>query len=132
MGIMFNAALGSPALAAIATFDSSSEGILGTTITDGGITFFDLDEHLSPDQLPYTFSVESTTAEQLGSSFSASNYLTTGGFVPAPDLSFGRFGSARITTGRVEQSASLELFSQLFSPSGNILTLVVCQEIIEG
>ena len=123
VGIMFNAALGSPALAAIATFDSSSEGVLGTTITDGGITFFDLDERLSPDQLPYTFSVESTTAEQLGSSFSASNYLTTGGFVPGPGLSFGRFGSARITTGRVEQSASLELFSQLFSPSGNILTL---------
>lgn len=124
MGVVSYVAFASPTLAAIATFDSFSEGFSGTTITDGGITFFDLDERLSPEQIPYTFSIEGTTASQLGSSFSAPNYLTTEGFVPGPDPSFGRFGSARITTGKVEQAASLELFSQQpFSPSDNILTL---------
>lgn len=123
IGVMSYVALGSPTLAAVATFDSFSEGFSGKTITDGEITFFDLDERLSPNQLPYEFSIESTTTAQLGSSFSAPNYLTTEGFVPGPDPSFGRFGSARITTKKVEQAASLELFSQLFSPSNNILTL---------
>ncbi len=124
MGVVSYVALASPTLAAIATFDSFSEGFSGTTITDGEITFFDLDERLSPEQLAYTFSIESTTASQLGSSFSAPNYLTTEGFVAGPELSFGRFGSARITTGKVEQAASLELFSQQpFSASNNILTL---------
>jgi len=56
--------------------------------------------------------------------FLCSNYLaTTGGFrFPALDLSFWTiclFDNDR----RVEQSASSELFSQLFSPSSNILTL---------
>lgn len=124
MGVVSYVTLASPTLAAIATFDSFSEGFSGTTITDGGITFFDLDERLSPKQLAYTFSIESTTASQLGSSFSAPNYLTTEGFVPGPYVSFGRFGSARITTGKVEQAASLEVFSQQpFFPSNNILTL---------
>ena len=123
MGAVSSVALCSPTLAAVATFDSFSEGFSGTTITDGEITFFDLDERLSPEQLPYTFFIERTTAEQLGSSFSAPNYLTTEGYVPDSDLSFGRFGSARITTGKLGQAASLDLFSQLFSPSNNILTL---------
>lgn len=124
MGVVSYLALGSPTLAAIATFDSFSEGFSGTTITDGGITFFDLDNRLSPEQLPDTFYTESATAEQLGSSFSAPNYLTTEGFSPGPDPSFGRFGSARIATGKVEQAASLELFSIIgFAPSPNTVTL---------
>jgi len=117
IGVLSSLVLASPTLAAIATFDFP-EGVSGKTITDGGITFFDLDERLA-GQSPFQFSVESTTATQLGSS--APNYLTTEGFVSGPDPSFGRFGSARITTG-MQQAASLELFSQP-SPSKNILTL---------
>jgi len=113
----------SPTRAAVATFDSFSEGFSETSITDGGITFFDLDERLSANERPYLFSIEGTTSDLLGSSFSTPNYLTTENYVPGSNLSFGRFGSARITTGKVETAASLELFSQLFSPSNNILTL---------
>ena len=125
IAVVSSVALASPTLAATATFDSLDEGFSGTSITDGGITFSNLDERLSPAQGPYTFYVEGATTEQLGSSFSAPNYLTTEGYVAgiSPDLSFGRFGSARITTGQVEQAASLEVFSLLFSPSSNILTL---------
>lgn len=123
IGVLSSVALASPTLAAIATFDNFSEGFSGTTITDEGITFFDLDERLG--QSPAKFSLEGSTAEQLGSA--APNYLTTEGFVPGPDPSFGRFGSARITTGKVQQAASLELFSQP-APSNNILTLEARRE----
>jgi len=109
------------AIAATATFDSLSEGTVGTTLTDGGITFFDLDQRLA-DAIP-TFTIESTTSELLGSSLSAPNYLSFGGFVEGEEFSFGRFGSTRITTGTTGISASLDLFSLLFSPSNNTLTL---------
>lgn len=123
LGVFSSLVLGSPALAAIATFDSFSEGFSGTTITDGGITFFDLNVDLASSQNAQLFYVDSTTEDYLGSSFSAPNYLTAGGFASGTDVSFGSFSSARITTGKVEQAASLELFTQLFSPTSNILIL---------
>lgn len=122
IGVMLSITLPSPTIAAIATFDSFSEGFSETTITDGGVTFFDLDQR-SPALLPYTFSIEGTTEDYLGSFFSSPNYLAFGGFAVGADASFGPFGSARITTGEVAESASLEVFSPLFSPSTNILTL---------
>ncbi|NJO51926.1 MAG: hypothetical protein HC840_23760 [Leptolyngbyaceae cyanobacterium RM2_2_4] len=48
--------MSSGAIAAVATFDSLSEGTAGTTLTDGGITFFDLDQRLA-DAIP-SFSIE--------------------------------------------------------------------------
>jgi len=60
-----------------AAFDSFPKGFSGIINIDRGITFFDLDERL-PGQSPFQFSLESTTATQLGSS--APNYLTTEGF----------------------------------------------------
>lgn len=122
IGVATSMAIGSPALAATANFDSFSEGFSGTTITDDGIKFFDLDQRLSSALVPYNFYIESTE-ENLGSLFSPPNYLTAGGFAEGSDFAFGRFGSARIGTGKVERSASLDIFSQLFSPSSNTLTL---------
>lgn len=122
IGVVTSVALGSPTLAATANFDSFSEGFSGTSITDDGIKFFDLDQRLSPELVPYKFYIESTE-ENLGSLFSPPNYLTAGGFAEGSDFAFGRFGSARISTGKVERSASLDIFSQLFSPSKNTLTL---------
>ncbi|PSP06336.1 MAG: hypothetical protein BRC54_07560 [Cyanobacteria bacterium SW_7_48_12] len=123
IGVASSVALSSPILAATATFDSFSEGFSSTTITDEEITFFDLNERLSPDQSPSEFFIESSTEERLGSSLSAPNYLTSEGFVSGSDPSLGRFGSARIDTAGVQQAASLDLFSQRFSPSDNVLTL---------
>lgn len=120
VGILSYGALGSGAIAATATFDSLPEGTTRTTLTDGGITFFDLDQRLT-DAIP-SFTIESTTSELFGSSFSAPNYLSFSGFVEGEGFSFGRFGSTRITTGTTATSASLDLFS-LFPPSNNSLTL---------
>jgi len=120
-GTLSFGAISSGAIAAVATFDSLSEGTAGTTLTDGGITFFDLDQRLA-DSIP-SFSIESATPELFDSSFSAPNYLSFGGFAEGEEFGFGRFGSTRITAGTTGTSASLDLFSLLFSPSNNALTL---------
>jgi len=51
-GIMFNAALGSSLHQLRARRSTASEGVVGTTITDGGNYVFQFDECLSPAQLP--------------------------------------------------------------------------------
>ncbi len=115
--------LASPATATtlLATFDSLPEGNAGSTITDGGITFFDLDRRLAgPPQTNFT--IEATDTTLFGPTFSPPNYLTTGGYVGGPSFSFGRFGSARITFGSVRgYNASVDIFSFLGDP--NTLTL---------
>jgi hypothetical protein len=121
VGVVSSGALSSGAIAAVATFDNLPEGTAGTTLTDGGITFFDLDQRLA-DVIP-SFAIESATPELFNSSFSAPNYLSFGGFAEDEEFSFGRFGSTRITTGSTGTAASLDLFSLLFSPSSNVLTL---------
>ncbi|MBD2005784.1 MULTISPECIES: hypothetical protein [Cyanophyceae] len=121
IGIVSSVAFASPTLAAAISFDNFSEGFSGTTITNEKITFFDLDTGLSPEAT--AFYIEGTTKDYLGEFFSDSNYLTFGGYAEGAEASFGRFGSTRITTGKVESSASLDVFSQLFSPSNNLLTL---------
>ncbi|NJO75278.1 MAG: PEP-CTERM sorting domain-containing protein [Leptolyngbyaceae cyanobacterium RM1_406_9] len=120
-GTLSFGAISSGAIAAVATFDSLSEGTAGTTLTDGGITFFDLDQRLA-DTIP-SFSIESAAPELFDSSFSAPNYLSFGSFAEGEEFGFGRFGSTRIAAGTPGTAASLDLFSLLFSPSSNALTL---------
>src|SRR5690348_6990821 len=81
-------------------FDAFSEGVIGSTFTDGGITFSALDQY-SGSGPGAPFIIEGTDGVGLGPSFSPPNYLTTQGLVPGPGFSFGRFGSARITFGPV-------------------------------
>lgn len=125
LGVLSSITLASPTLAAIVSFDSFSEGFSGTTLTDAGVTFFDLDQSLS-DLLPYTFYIDSTTEDYLGS-FSSPNYLTFGSYVEGSEPGFGRFSSMGITTGNLESSVSLDLFSQLFDPANTVLTLEALQ-----
>jgi hypothetical protein len=126
LGVLSSVTLASPTLATIASFDNFSEGFSGTTLTDAGVTFFDLNQGLS-ELLPYTFYIDTTTENYLGSSFSPPNYLTFGSFAEGADAAFGRFSSMSITTGNVESSVSLDLFSQLFYPSNAVLTLEALQ-----
>ena len=112
IGVLASVASVPPAIAAIATFDSFSEGFSGKTIIDDGITFFDLDEFLPPDQVGLeNFSIESTDSQLFGTLFSPPNYLTTEGFSPGSGFSFGRFGSMRMTTGEIADVASLNIFT---------------------
>lgn len=101
----------------VATFDQFSEGKMSPSFTDDGITFSNLNRY----GVTGDFVIESGTVAENGIFFSPPNYLSTGGFIPGPEESFGRFGSADITFGSTANLASLDLFG----PSGfdNLITL---------
>jgi hypothetical protein len=105
----------------VANFDSFSEGYHGLTITDGGITFTDLDMYW--DEGPGGFCVEASTSATMGPFFSPPNYLTTSGYVPGPIASFGRFGSANILFSGQGSAARMDIFYPLSEPSNNRLAL---------
>ncbi|MCC5663962.1 PEP-CTERM sorting domain-containing protein [Nostoc sp. CHAB 5784] len=121
IGFMYCAGgVGSPATAALATFDSFTEGFDTPVLTDGGITFSDLDQRIS-GSTP-TFIIERAD-ESLRSPFSPPNVLGFGGYAPGPGASFGRFGSLAISTGELASVASLDIFNLQFPATENILTL---------
>ena len=123
----------SPAAAATLTanFDSFPEGFSGTTITDGGITFGDLDVRLPPAQ-PGSFSIEATTSPLFSPFLSPSNYLTTFGVARGPAFSFGRFGAASMTFGpEFGDSARMDIFS-LFAPSEGSQNSLTLQALLDG
>ncbi len=99
--------LTTPAWGLLATFDDLPEGLSGTSLTDNGITFSDLIAGFRID--PPQFRVAST--DQLAPFFSPPNYLTTEGSLSGISPDFGAFGSARISTGGLASSVSLDLFS---------------------
>ena len=104
-----------------ANFDDLGEGSEGSSFSDGGITFSDIDERI-PDTPGGTFDIEATTATLPG--FSAPNYLTFEGYVPGLNngYGFGRFGSADIGFSGTATSASMDIFG-FGKSSTNTLTL---------
>lgn len=120
LAIVAAALLAGAAGGATATFDTFPEGILGTSFTDGGITFFDFDRRLPGD--PNLFVVEQADGTLSGPGFSPPNTLGFGGWAPGPSAAFSRCGSFRFTTGTVQDFASLEIF-EFFSDAGNVITL---------
>lgn len=109
-----------PAWGALATFDDLPEGLTGTSITDNGITFSDLIAgfRMGPPQ----FRIASTDA--LVPFFSPPNYLTTESLFSGVSPEFGAFGSARISTGSLASSVSLDLFSsKVFEQLDSLIVL---------
>jgi len=104
-----------------ANFDDLGEGTEGSSFSDGGITFSDIDERI-PDTPGGSFDIEATIATLPG--FSAPNYLTFEGYVPGLNngYSFGRFGSANIGFSGTATSASMDIFG-FGKSSTNTLTL---------
>lgn len=111
---------GGVASAAIATFDSLSEGALDKSFTDGGITFFDLDDRAGG--FPVTFTVERADGTLSGPGFSPPNTLGFGGWVPGSGAAFAQCGSFKFTTGAVQDFASIDVF-EFFSYAGNLISL---------
>jgi len=103
-------------------FDTLAEGTVGSVLTDGGITFSDLDQRIPGPHGPYTFSIESTDGAQFGPLFSPPNYLKAGGYAPGSGFSLGRFGSARIT---FEEGSAASVSIAIYSgfDATNVLTL---------
>jgi len=113
-------------VANVANFDSFSEGDNGLTITDGGITFKNLDRYWDQGY-PGSFCIEASTSEQMGPFFSPPNYLNAGGYVPGPGAGFGRFGSADIVFNGLASSAQVDIFYLPAGPSSNRLALEAIQ-----
>jgi hypothetical protein len=122
VALSMTAALASPPVA-VATFDSLPEGTVAPVLTDGGITFFGLDQRIPEFTGSYVFVVEQADVSQLGPvGFTPPNVLNWGGIVPGPGVAFGRVGEFRISPPNGGNWASLELW-ELNSPAGNVVTL---------
>ncbi len=110
----------SPARASIATFDLFSEGDLGLSFIDTGITFFGLDDRTGSGDVP--FSCDRADGTLSGAGFSPPNALGFGSWVPGPDAAFSQCGSFSFSTGTVQTFASIDVFEWM-SPAGNMIWL---------
>ncbi len=112
-----------PARASIyltANFDDLTEGGEGSSFSDGGISFSNIDERI-PGSPGGNFAIEATSATLPG--FSAPNYLTFEGYSGGLlGYSFGRFGSADIGFSGIGTAASMDIFG-FGTSSANTLTL---------
>ena len=108
--------------AALAQFDSLTEGNQSFTFSDGGITFFD---SFDVNGFNVVFTVEQSDATLSGPFFSPDNTLGQGGFVPGPGAGFPLMGSFKMTTGSVENFINLDVFTFGSSHIGNSLNLEI-------
>jgi hypothetical protein len=117
----FSVAMAQSSFYLTANFDDLNEGSLGSSFSDGGIRFSNLDERI-PGPSGDAFTIQTTTANL--PRFSPPNYLTFGGFVPGDttNFSFGRFGSANIDFPGMGSFASMNLIA-FGTSSTNTLTL---------
>lgn len=107
-----------------ATFDSLTEGgIVGGTLTTGGITFSCLHHYgRYGNVMNPSLTIERVDAASgMGPTLSPRNYLTFCGFSQGPGGSFGRFGSMRISAKELGTSAGVEVFTS--GPAENVLRL---------
>ena len=111
-----------PAMAGTAHFDIYTEGIIGTSFNEAGITFSNLDNTLQPIGTAFFICerADGTLTGQTG--FSTPNCLGSVGWSPGPGASFGRTKSYEMSTGATANHATLELFLG-GSYAGNTVTL---------
>ncbi len=114
------AALAAPASAQLADFDTLSEGTFAPTITDGGVTFSNLDNGFGGAQ---NFCPEQADGDLTGiPGFTPLMTLGFGGWSPGPHVGFSRIISCDITTGLIADNGSVEVF-EFGSYAGNTITL---------
>jgi hypothetical protein len=123
LGLLAWSVAHSAAYAAVATFDSLSEGFYGTELIDGGIRFFDPDYYIPGEQTEFAID---RADENLGGDpfFSSPNGMAMGGYSPGPIGGGSRFGSVsfELEGGGRGDAASVELwFNQLDGPNSVIL-----------
>jgi hypothetical protein len=111
------------ARADVANFDSFAEGENGQIITDGTITFTNLDRRIDGDPVPGFLAIEDASQDLAGlDGFTPNNVLSFGGYSPGPGGSYGRFGSLDIMPAAPATSASLHMF-EFGGNSGLSITL---------
>lgn len=99
--------------AEFASFDALPEGFHGQEVVDGGITFFGVDSHLFFEG--GTFAVDDIRAAaasipEWGVSFSSPNILSMTAVTLGPYGGASRFGELMMTTGKVENFASIQVY----------------------
>ncbi|MEZ6241897.1 MAG: MYXO-CTERM sorting domain-containing protein [Phycisphaerales bacterium] len=126
------AALAGIAAADVANFDSETEGFKGASFTSGGITFFGVNSvaGLNPDGsnfVPGEYGTDLiveraiTLFNDFPSVVSSPNVLGFGSaFVPGDNLSINIFSTVSMTTGSVQNAASLDLLYFENGPWGSI------------
>ncbi len=93
----------------VARFDSFTEGVAGTVVTDGGLTFMNLDTGLGP--VPSPFCIEDASATfNTDPGFTSPNALGFSGYSPGPQAAFARCMAFEITSGLSETSATMDFY----------------------
>jgi hypothetical protein len=113
-------------------FENLSEGFAGSSFSDGGITFFDMnnDSGLNPDGSNYgpgeygtDFIIENATLaiNDFPGTLSGTNVLSWGtSFIAGDNLSINILSTFSMTTGQLETDASLDLLYFENGPWGGI------------
>lgn len=130
--LIASALLATNALGSIADFESQTEGFAGPTLTDNGITFSHLNEfsgvnpdgsNFVPGEYGTDFIVENATLaiNDFPSALSGTNALSWGtAFIAGDNLSINIASSFRMSTGSVENYASMSLLIFENGPWGGI------------
>jgi hypothetical protein len=122
----------SAAHAAVATFDSLTEGFYGSELIDGGIRFFDPDWYFPG--VPGTFAIDQAD-ENLGDDpfFSEPNGMGLNIYQNGPQGGGGRFGSItfELADGRQGSVASVDVWINLLdAPNRLVLAAFAGDELI--
>ena len=105
-----------------ANFDAQTEGSLGTSYTEDGIVFSNLDRYLGSSSENFVAEDGSGTLAGM-TGFSAPNTLGFGGYSPGGGVGFSRCGVFDITLPGLFNSGDLAIFLTGGSTSGNLVTL---------
>src|SRR5262245_48601386 len=95
----------------VANFDSQTEGFIGTTYTEGGITFSNIDRRIPGQPAGGTFAIDNATNDLTGrAGYSSPNVLGFSAYSPGSSTGFGRLGSFEMQPSQVSTAATIELF----------------------
>jgi hypothetical protein len=107
-----------------ANFDDLTEGALGTSFTDGGITFSNNDLRIDDGVSvpPYLFSIDNASGDSrfMDHGATSPNVMSTAGFGNGDTAGAGRMGEFWMTAGHDSTFGSLDFFGDA---NGNSVTL---------
>jgi hypothetical protein len=106
--------------ASVANFDGMTEGTFGLSITDGGITFSNLDQYFGTG--PHdNFTIEDASGDLTGQAgFTSPNTMGFGGWSPGPGAAFTRLGAFDFSNGASAQTAGFDIYSFANDPNMTI------------
>ena len=106
----------------VASFDDLREGHAGMLITDGGISFSNLDRRRQDETPPAYMAIDFVTG--LPGPHGSATVLQFGGFIEGPSLSSSHLGSMDIDFDGVASAATVDIFGRWTGFSdGSILML---------